>query len=344
MKWYVLAATGALAIGLYGCEAPPVATEPDGAVSESGTGSGAGTADRRSGDREPDRDRDRTRGTEPVSTVVDGRPAALVDGRGIMWGELRRELTEAAGAQILRELILDRRIRDATLEAGIGIGPDALARERKLMLESLHEEPNTAIRLLEELRRRQGLGERRFQALLRRNASLRALVRDEVEVSDSMVRRTFDTLYGPKRQPRLITVASRSEAQQLLERLEREELFSDLAAEYSTDESAARGGLLEPISRSDPSYPEALLTELWSLEPGAVSDPILLEEQYALITLVRQLPGEDVAFEDVREEMIRRTRLQQERFHMDRRARRLLRDVQVTIFDDALKDSWQRSR
>ncbi|TVQ54414.1 MAG: peptidylprolyl isomerase [Phycisphaerales bacterium] len=338
MKWYAMAAICVLLIGLYGCEAPPDAVS---------AGSAPNDADARSTDREEDRDRDRDRhrGTEPVSTVVDGRPAALVDGRGIMWGELRRELTEAAGAQILRELILDRRVRDAILEAGIGIGPDALARERMLMLQSLHEEPNTAIRLLEELRKRQGLGERRFNALLRRNASLRALVRDDVEITDNMVRRTFETLHGPKRQPRLITVASLSKAQQLRERLvERDELFSDLAAEYSTDESAARGGLLEPISRSDPSYPEALLQELWALEPGAVSDPILLDEQYALITLVRQLPGDDVDFEDVREDMARRTRLQQERLRMDQLARRLLRDVTVTIFDEALKDSWERSR
>ncbi|MEE9130101.1 MAG: hypothetical protein V3T84_08790, partial [Phycisphaerales bacterium] len=43
-----------------------------------------------------------------VSTVVDARPAALVNGRVVQWGELRPLLNEAAGAVVLQEVILDR--------------------------------------------------------------------------------------------------------------------------------------------------------------------------------------------------------------------------------------------
>ena len=49
-----------------------------------------------------------------------------------------------------------------------------VAPEVEFYLLNPHADPNVALRLLEELRARQGLGQRRFDALLRRNAMLRA--------------------------------------------------------------------------------------------------------------------------------------------------------------------------
>lgn len=278
---------------------------------------------------------------EPVATVVDARPAALVDGRSILWGELRPMLSEAAGAQVLREVALDRALELAIGEAGIVITPGDMEAERAQLLENLSEDPDIALRLLDDLRARQGLGPARFQALMYRNAALRALVRDRISVTEESIERMHDVLYGPRRQGRLMMLPTLAAAREAIERLEAGAFFGEVAAELSTDISAGRGGLLEPISRYDASYPEALRAALWSLSEGEVSSPILLNDQYALLMMERQIEGEPVDLEAARAEVVKRVRLQQERLLMDQLAREMIANLSVTIFDDSLRAGWQ---
>lgn len=279
-----------------------------------------------------------------AGTNVDARPAAIVNGRSVFWGELRPLLNEASGAAMLQELILDRLIDDAALAAGITMNADDLAGERRLMLEMLHDDPNVAIRLLDELRLQQGLGRIRFTALLKRNAVLRTLVRDRVDVTARDIERVYDALHGPKRQARLIVLPSLADARRTLARLESGESFVDLAIEVSTDASAARGGLLEPISRTDPSYPDTLLRTLWTLESGVPSSPILLDDQYAILLLVREIDAEPVDMEQVRPSLERRARLNLERLRMEQLARSMMADISVNIFDESLRESWNQMR
>lgn len=253
-------------------------------------------------------------------------------------------MTEAAGAIALEEYILDQAVEKEVQSAFLAIGPDDLAAERKLLLESLNEDPDTALRLLDELRYREGLGPARFQALLRRNASLRALVRDQAQVTEEAVRRMHEILHGPRRQARLIVVPDLFAAQDVIARHTAGERFGDIAVEVSIDSSAARGGLLEPVSRYDPTYPEALRKAMWSLFSGEVSAPILLEDRYAVLLLVRNLEGDGLPLEETGDALSRIVRLNQERLLMDQLARRLAGNVSVTVFDEALKDGWQRRR
>jgi foldase protein PrsA len=280
-----------------------------------------------------------------AGTDIDARPAALIAGRTVSWGDLRPLLNEAAGATALQELILDTVLSEEIAAAGIVIGENRVAAERLLLLESLHEDPEVSLRLLHELRTRQGLGRVRFESLLRRNAALRALVQPRVNISEAEIRNLYDAVHGPKRQARIITVPGVAELRAVLDALEGGESFTDLAMEHSTDISAARGGLLEPIGRHDPAYPEALLTALWHLEPGSYSTPIMLDGQYALLMLVREVDGDGSTFDDARPGLERRARLRQERMLMDQLARAILSDVRITIFDEALRESWrQRGR
>ena len=284
-------------------------------------------------------------GGEPATTIVDARPAALVNGRGILWGELRPIVTEAAGADALQDVILDHKLAELTAEAGLVITDDDEAAEQRRLLDTLSDDPNTAVRLLDELRDRQNLGPHRYPALLRRNAMLRALVRDRVQVTSAAVAQMHDALHGPKRQARLITVGDLSAAQVAAGRVRSGEFFGDVAVETSTDSSAARGGLLEPVSRSDPSYPAALRDAIWALpDVGDISDPILLGNGYGIVQLVREIDGDGVPLDDVRDKLERLVRMNQERVLMDRLARTILADASVTIFDESLESSWRRWR
>lgn len=283
---------------------------------------------------------------DPVTTIVDARPAALVDQKPVTWGELRESITEAAGAQALQEVILERGLTDLLKERGVTIDDDAVGDERRLFITSLHHDPNVALRLLDELRARQGLGTTRFRKLLWQNAALRALVRERVQVTPERTERMFDLVHGPKRQARLIMTANLSDMEQVMGRLEIGESFSDIAVEVSTDSSAARGGLLEPMSRSDDTYPAAIRDALWKLDtaPDSVSMPILLDTGYALLKLEKRFAADDIELSAVRPEMERLVRINQERILMDQLARSILSSANVTIIDQALNESWKRAQ
>lgn len=277
-----------------------------------------------------------------MSTIIDARPAAMIDGKTVTWGELRESLTEIGGANALQELVLDRRVNEAVAASGISLGPDAAAGERKLLLESLNSDPNVAIRLLEELRQRQNLGPHRFGALMIRNAALRALIQPQVKITEDAIRTMHQIVHGPKRQGRLMMLPDLQSAEAALDRVQGGSSFTDVAVEMSTDASAPRGGLLEPVSHADPAYPEALRKALFTLNVGEVSRPVLIDDQYALILFVKQIPDDGTSMEEARPSLQRLVRLNQERILMDQLARRMLSESTVSVFDETLHESWQR--
>jgi parvulin-like peptidyl-prolyl isomerase len=280
----------------------------------------------------------------PPSTMVDARPAALVEGRIVDWGELQPLLNEAAGADVLAEVILDRMLEAELDDAGILITDQDVDAERALFYSTLSDDPDVAARLARQVRARQGLGPLRMDELLKRNAALRALVRDQVEINDEAVRRMYEIIHGAKRQARLIVVPTLNDAQAAINRVAAGELFADVAVEVSTDTSAARGGLLEPISRADASYPQAMREALWALVPGELSRPVFLSDRYAVLSLVRVVDGDGADFSAVRPDLERLARLNQERILMDDLTRRLLTEANVTIIDNEVKWSWDSRR
>ncbi|MHC5004294.1 MAG: peptidylprolyl isomerase [Planctomycetota bacterium] len=311
-----------LVVLLYGCAAGP----------DAGGTAGSGATPDSSG--------------SPSATFVDARPAALVDGRSVTWGELRETLTEIGGAQALDEFILDMKVAQSLEAAGLSVDATDMQRESQLLIEQLdRNDPNRALRMLEEVRARRGLGPRRYEALLRRNAGLRALVRPGIEISPGMVQQQYELRYGARRQARIIVLPSLYDAQRAVEALSRGTAsFNEVATRQSTDASASRGGLLEPISRADPTYPDALRRVLWELRIGQISRPILVDSQYAVLKLESETPAEQVPIEEVRAELKDEARLVQERLAMDRLALQLISDVQLSIFDEALNDSWRLAR
>ncbi len=58
--------------------------------------------------------------------------------------------------------------------------------------------------------------------------------------------------------------------------------------------------------------------------------------------LVREIEGDGADLEAERPTLERLVRLNQERLLMDRLARRLLTNTTLTIYDDALHESWNR--
>ncbi len=264
----------------------------------------------------------------------------MVDGQPIDFETLWPVLAEAHGGDALREIALDRRLTVELERRGMRIGEKEIAAEQSRLLESLSGDPQSAARLVVELRRRDGLGPVRFAALVRRNAALRALIQEQVTLSPEALDVAYDVQAGPRRQVRLIAAPTLVEADSALAQLRGGANFSDLAVAQSTDSSASRGGLLEPFSRHDPSYPESVRGAAFSLPAGGLSAPVLLPQGYVVMLLVREIPASSESLQSMRPRLERGVRNTQERLLMDQLSQRLLRESRITAFDESLNSSW----
>jgi hypothetical protein len=279
--------------------------------------------------------------TSPGLPVPTRRPVAMVEGARLDLGEIEAALLERAGAEIVRERALDRAVAREAARRGIELDPDAELRERTRLTETLSTDPDRAERLLEELRAGRGLGPIRFAALLRRTALLRALVADDVEVSEDVARGAWDAVHGPARVTRIIAVADLRDATQVRRRLIEGEDFGTVAAEVSLDASGPRGGRLAPVSRFDPSWPRAFREAIFELQPGRVSDPVPVDGRVLLIEVLETRPPSGVTFEADRDRATAVARLAAERLLMDRLARRLVPEGTIEPLSPALR--WSMS-
>jgi len=272
--------------------------------------------------------------TDPLMAMVDGAP--------LRWSSLRPALIEAAGAEVLRDRVLDAAIAEELELRGLRITSADVDAERELLLRSLSSDRAVALRLLERIRVEQRLGDDRYRAMLRRNAAMRRLVRDEVVVTEDDLRRQHAMVHGERRQARLVTTGDLTAARAVIAELDAGAPFAQVAAVRSTDVSADRGGLLEPIARTDPAYPEAVRTALFDIELGERTAPILVEQGYAILRLERIIPATGRSLDSTRDEMTELVRTARERVRMDRLARALLLDTDLRILDPDLEAAWRR--
>ncbi len=263
--------------------------------------------------------------------------------RTVTWDQVRPALVELGGATALRDAFLDDAIAQALAERSITIGPDAVDRERTLLSESLDPDPNIAERLLGEIRARQGLGPVRFEALLRRNAGLRALVQPDVRMTEDAIARQHEVMHGAKRVCRVIAVPSVAQAEEIRRQLEAGASFSDLATQRSTDPSGSRGGLLPPVSRVDPTWPQPFRDALFALPIGSISAPTLVDRDYLIIRAEEERSANGLTLASTRPAVEAALRQAQERVLMEELARRLLGEITPSFYESDFGAAWRAS-
>ena len=272
------------------------------------------------------------------------RPPATWKGDVIEWTELQPVLSERAGAVCLEEVLLDRQLAKLLNERRLKLDDAAVAAEERELLSGLSDDSARAERLLADLRAVQGLGDRRWKALLRRNATTRLLVQDQVKITPEAVDAALDAAHGPKRRCRVISLPDLKACADAKRRLDAGEPFSEVAASMSNDRSAERGGLVNPVSRLDPTWPSAFRQTLWALQPGGVSAPAMLDQRYVIVRLESEVPA-DAPQPGDRAAAERDVRRGQERVQMEALVSGLRQSQRdVVIFDESLRDAWKRVR
>lgn len=273
-------------------------------------------------------------------------PVAIVGGQRIARQELLSRLSEAAGARVLEEIILDQAIADEIKLRGISITDEQLAAEEDRLIDLLSDgldvDADTAANIETRIRNVRGLGPKRWASLVRRSASLRLLVADQVDLSETALRLAHQQRYGTRYEIRLLQTSSRQEIAQYRDEIvtapSPRDRFSSLAADHSTD-LGARGTLIT-ISPLDPRVPEGLRKAADSLTPGNVSGVIAINDGYALVWLETQLDPDGPSLEESRDQLEALVRLRQERLLMESEARSLLLGQGVTVFDPSLAWAW----
>lgn len=273
-----------------------------------------------------------------------GKVIAYVSGQPVSAGQMFPLLLNYAGGQVLSGMILDQQIDRKLSQRGMIISPDMIEAERQYLLDALSSDPDQAVRLLKQMRDSRGVTNERFNQTLRRNAALRALSKDQVNVTDLDLRQAFTIEHGEKFEARVITTQSLNEIQKLLAQLNGGASFVDLAVAHSTDPSRDQGGLLPPISDVDASYPAAIRQMLVGLKPGQVSHPIALDNGYAILKLERKIQGDQVKFDDIKQTLMLSVQRQQQQTRMRLLARTLLEEADVVVLDPVLKESWDRQK
>ncbi|MDQ7013207.1 MAG: peptidyl-prolyl cis-trans isomerase [Planctomycetota bacterium] len=281
-----------------------------------------------------------------------GVAAFSVDRTPIEWSVIAGRLAEAAGAvvveEIALELVLDREAR----RQGVAITRADLDREREWLAHAVSRSARLApstdtAALVAEVRQRRGLGPERFAALLRRNAQLRAMVRDSIEITPEQVELAWRVQHGERVRVRLIVVSTMQDAQTLRTQAlaaGNEMAFAKLAETYSTDNSAPLGGLIEPFSTDDPAYENSIRRVAAGLQPGEIGPVVSTRNGHAVVYLTERLPPDGVSLEEAREELGKQIAQRQERIRMDQLATRLLAEARVRVTDPALAWSVEAGR
>jgi hypothetical protein len=288
--------------------------------------------------------------------VSQGTPVAAVKGVLVSWEELRPALAEAAGAVVLEEVVLDRTLAERVASLGAVIGKDAIEAERGALVRAMEADAamsaDEAAVQLDRLKRARGLGPARFDALLARNARLRAVARAEFagEVTPTPEQLALEEriVNGDRYRVRVFLHPSQAVCAQV-----RDEVlaasgpstpamvstrFAEAAVRQSTDASSRAGGLIDGVSALDPAVPEAVRGSLATLAPGEVSPVLVTGRGFGLVLMESRSPAPRTAS---REEVERRLRARLERLAMERLARELIAASGVTVLDPSLSWSWE---
>lgn len=278
------------------------------------------------------------------------RTVAIIDGLRIRADQVNTFAAEAAGSVALEEVALDTLLDREVASSATTLPANASQTELEYLVAAITADGNIASDqtglILERLRRQRGLGPARFEALLTRNAKLRALVANSVNVTPEDLGTALEVEFGPRVRARIITVATRDLAADLRTRLtaaETETLttFARLASQFSTDPSAASGGVVEPMSPADISLPGALRQAITDPPLGLLPEAIDTPRGWTLVYVEEKSPAQpkptDAAVERVRTKARRRL----ERIAMDRLGRQLMEQAKLTVLDDAVRWSWE---
>lgn len=212
---------------------------------------------------------------------------ATVGGESITRGQLVDQLLANYGPQTLRTLMLRIAVEKEAEAKGISITDEEVEQELRRMSEGYDSEEQFYASMREQL----GMDRDEVRRDAKYRLQLEQLATLQVEVPEEEIERYIKEHpdeFGPRTELRLshIVAAKRSDAEQIVHRLEEGEDFEELAREKSTDEfTSENGGDMGWVDADDPLTDAALLKAAVALDVGQTAGPVRTASGYEIVKL-----------------------------------------------------------
>lgn len=257
-------------------------------------------------------------------TAISGETVATIGKEAITRQEWLNELEARYGKDVLKEMIDQKVIKEMAAQYKIKVSDSEVKREFRLLqttYNSFSQKNNT--------------DEKKWKEQIRTSLLLEELLTKDVEVSTeeltSYYHKNKDLFNVPGAYHLShIIVNTLEEAEQTSRELAQGSNFSTLAMERSIEEfSANEGGDIGYISEDDERYPMEYIETAKKLELKTYSDPLKVEQGYAIIKLEGKISGQSYSFDDVKEQIRRQIALEQ-----------MKSPASATTFWDAAEVEW----
>ncbi len=275
---------------------------------------------------------------------------ATVNGRPINRDDFLKVLYASAGNRILRQMIGLELAKQMAAAEGVEPAKDDFDREYRSVVNQLGPEKDQTGKLLsyDDHRRilrailiGRGLSFEEFEIGIRHQVYLKAIVRKQIKITDTMVREEFARVYGPKRKIRVITVADQRVAEEVFNRLQKGEDFAVLASKYSIDfASAPIGGQFGDITRNDPRVPPTVCKTAFELAVGKSSTPIKVNEKLWIIKVDQHLPPQPISFDKVKNQLQSELFQRMESQMIEKLELELFKSAKIKVYDKGLSGEF----
>jgi parvulin-like peptidyl-prolyl isomerase len=274
--------------------------------------------------------------TEPAVEAAPAAPVAdevmaTVNGEPILMSVLHRNLVRDYGMQEAQQLIANELVRQQAAKEKISVSDSDVKAMHDRTLEQMFPSMPAAQRdsLLEQLLTQNRISRGQWDSIMRRNALLAKLAEPKIRITEQDLQEAFGDAYGQKFVVRHIQTVSLAEAQRLRKELISTKAdFADAARKYSTNPSAADGGLLPPISKDSKGVPPAIQQAAMAMKKvGEISEPVLAGTAYHLLYLEQIVPPQDVKFQDVKTKLEKNLRSRQIRILQQEMLAKMIREA-----------------
>ena len=257
-------------------------------------------------------------GTEvpAVTTTQSGGVLARVNGVEVPMSRLHDALLEDFGLRPAQNIIADEVVRQALVRRNLpqevsemDIRSESVLALRRIFRFVKIPSGNQLDQMLNQfIASTSNFTRRAWDASMARNVRLGRLAENKIpKITEDEIRKAFFREYDGKIRVRTIRVASYSEAQAIVKRLEKGEQFAKLASKYSTHPSSRDGGLLPDIgTKSKPDIIPPVLARVAREDlkkPGDISDPVVCGAHIYILKLEEIIPPRKVKYDDVKEEL-----------------------------------------
>ncbi|SDN84511.1 peptidyl-prolyl cis-trans isomerase [Bacillus sp. OK048] len=242
-----------------------------------------------------------------VSGTADNEEAVATVGKStITRQEWLNELESRYGKDVLKDMIDQKVIKEMAAKYKINVSDEDVDREYRI-LQTTYSSPGENKKTTEA----------KWKEHIRNSLLQEEILTRDVKVSEKEMKAYYEAnkeLFdiSPAYHLSHIIVKSSEEAEKAIKELSQGSSFSTLAMEKSIEEfSANEGGDIGFILEGEERFPIEYLQVAKQLKEGAWSEPIKVDQGYAIVKLEKEVKGQKYSYEDVKLQIRREIALEQ---------------------------------